>query len=1309
MAEANAVRQHMSAIDKELTHIANRAEKKGAAVGRVAPVDKKADPTQFSPDAQDPASELMGAFAVGADNLIIRLNKKGNLSTLLHETGHLFLEMEGRFAAEQGVTENQQAILDWLGAETFTDITREQHEKWARSYEAYLREGLAPSNALRSAFSAFGLWLRRIYATLTDLDVRLDDDVRQIFDRLLASETAIAEIRANPAYDSLFKSQEQAGMTDEQWAEYQAKKKKAATRAQENLDRTLVDELRRHKTKEWRQERAEIAEDEKIRIKAQPIYQAHTEARMGSMDVREVKDILGLAESDKLPPKLNMISRKPRNGEAGVSVEAIASSFNLDPKEMLQQFAELPAIGPQAETLAQQRMLEKYGDVLNDGTIEEEAAHAMHNGDQEALLVQELRTLKRQAKSTRTIDRKYIKAKAQQHVGTMTRKQLKPERFRRNERKAAVKASQAKSPDAALQAKIQQAVNFYLYSEAVKARDKFDTNLKQVRKAKRAKYDDRKVMNEEYGNAAREHLNMYDFRVGLPKKASPQDIAARKASAEKVLNWFRSQVPVAPGEKVSNDNIDMAGDLHLWDINLIEALKLKENDPEGYANYKFPHYADMTVDQMQGIADMNRHLVHVGRQLSDTVKSEFKAKQARAVLSIRENSDGRKGGNFGETGVGKWSRFLGDWGYGMVTLKNLLRRADNAWDRKDQQGVMDEYIHQPLEESQATEITLGLEMREMFETELAGLSEVGLKSHRKTNFKFESGEEVDWSEQGIFYMSLLWGTQSGREALLDGYGMTETEAMSVMSTLAPAQLEMLNKVWKVLDHLWPELQAASFRRYGVAPEKIDTSPFMVNGVEMDGGYAPLSYLPGTGRGPQTADDDLRSFHGADTSATLGKASALYERLGSGGRKPKLAVDLIQTSVDRNIHFIAFADSSFAINNLLKSSSVRNEMAKYHSLEFYNAIVKTVRGVTIGQRDTLRSSWLNTTLGQLRAALTARHLSYSVKNSVEQFSTLPLAVEEVGAAGFAKASIELMDPALREDISEQIHRLAPYMKDRATFVNREAAMNMKKLTASKTSKMWQDFAHNGFIMQSTVDKMFAYPIWWAKFNAIMEEGAVNDNGALDYEALEQHAARAATQAVVSTVGSGADLHLGGMYQSTNHEAVKLFTMFGSWWNMRFNRMYRESHGFQATNAEIYKNPYLYSSFVVTPLAVGVMTAILTFDAPEDEDAAAEWVAQRFGTQIIGGIAGVKDIYSVTTQGYANQSVYSGGLNAVGMVASGTTAVVKGEKDVADWLGLLFTGASTVLPLHGSRQLEKIVEGVQATDDRGPLEILIQGKR
>ena len=97
----------------------------------------------------------------------ITLGRNADLSTFLHETGHVWLEELRADAllveAPESLRRDWALVRGWLGIADGTAPTLVQHEQWARGVDAYFREGRAPSLELADVFSRFRAWLVQVY------------------------------------------------------------------------------------------------------------------------------------------------------------------------------------------------------------------------------------------------------------------------------------------------------------------------------------------------------------------------------------------------------------------------------------------------------------------------------------------------------------------------------------------------------------------------------------------------------------------------------------------------------------------------------------------------------------------------------------------------------------------------------------------------------------------------------------------------------------------------------------------------------------------------------------------------------------------------------------------------------------------------------------------------------------------------------------------------------------------------------------------------------------------------------------------
>jgi hypothetical protein len=147
-----------------------------------------------------------GSITLGEARNTIKLFKTANASTFMHESAHDWLEEMMRDAQDERAPDDLRRDADtvrkYVNAKTDGSIPTRGHEKFARSFERYLMEGVAPSRELAGVFAKFKDWLTQIYQTVQKLKAPITDDIRAVFDRLLAAQperTVVAPERASSA------------------------------------------------------------------------------------------------------------------------------------------------------------------------------------------------------------------------------------------------------------------------------------------------------------------------------------------------------------------------------------------------------------------------------------------------------------------------------------------------------------------------------------------------------------------------------------------------------------------------------------------------------------------------------------------------------------------------------------------------------------------------------------------------------------------------------------------------------------------------------------------------------------------------------------------------------------------------------------------------------------------------------------------------------------------------------------------------------------------------------------------------------
>ncbi len=129
---------------------------------------------------------------------IVELYKNANAATLSHEMMHHVVDLyqtaikTGK--ASEEVVKDFETLNKFVGAKDGEAWTESQHEKVTSAYETYLSEGKAPSAELMNVFEKFKTWMKRIYKKIIRQPIEINDDVRQVFDRMLASDEQIAGV-----------------------------------------------------------------------------------------------------------------------------------------------------------------------------------------------------------------------------------------------------------------------------------------------------------------------------------------------------------------------------------------------------------------------------------------------------------------------------------------------------------------------------------------------------------------------------------------------------------------------------------------------------------------------------------------------------------------------------------------------------------------------------------------------------------------------------------------------------------------------------------------------------------------------------------------------------------------------------------------------------------------------------------------------------------------------------------------------------------------------------------------------------------
>ena len=507
--------------------------------------------------------EMRGGFDPKRLNTV--LTEQSDYSTFVHETAHFYLTALFRMAelpnATQQMKDDVQTVLDWFGVDSLAtwngmslEEQRKYHERWAYNHEIYVFEGKAPSIKMQTLFDQFSAWLRRVYKSIRDelntiykqehgedLPI-LTGEVRQVMDRMLASDEQIRQAETVRGMVPLYQNQQESGMSDSEWAAYQEMMKESTDASIADLTNASLRQMRwmsnaRSKLlKEMQKQTAEIRKDMRAQvtkeIEQEPIYRALRWLKYGEMTTPEGEEIkvtagnkLKLEDVKAMYPENKAgIQDVPDFQKLGYGQYGMLAAEGLNPDlaadmfgftsgdQLVRTLLDTPSLKEAIDTRTDQRMLEEYGDMSDPKQMNLAVERALHNEARARFVAVELRhaakatapvrvmlEAARQA-ARRIVENKLVRdTKASEYSAAETRALKQAE--------AAMKKGDSEAVTKALQNRL---LNNQLTAEAAKATQEIEKGLRYFRKVQTDKM--RQRIGAEYGDQIDQLLERFELK-----------------------------------------------------------------------------------------------------------------------------------------------------------------------------------------------------------------------------------------------------------------------------------------------------------------------------------------------------------------------------------------------------------------------------------------------------------------------------------------------------------------------------------------------------------------------------------------------------------------------------------------------------------------------------------------------------------------------------------------------------------------------------------------------------------------------------
>ncbi len=1068
-----------------------------------------------------------GQIQIGPDRAMqISLFKGADLSTFLHESGHFFLEVYRDVATAEDAApqlrSDLDALLKWFGVESADQIGVDQHEQFARGFEAYLGEGKAPTPELQSVFSQFKQWILGIYRSLQNLDVELTDEVRGVFDRMLASQEEIEAAQARVGFEPIARDLAEAqalGMTERQFADYQAQVAGAREQAEADLMAQLQEADARARERWWKDELATIRSEVEAEVEATPIVRAYRvltgRKEAGGKPLPEQlqgmkldRAVLAVTYGDGLLDKMGRVYAR----KGGTHPDEAAALLGFSSGDELVQGLwtvrqTLAGVGAEADA----RMQARHGEPMTDGTLPQRALDAVHGSRKIQLLERELGVLADLAREPRP-NRRELKAVAEAVLSTKTARQIRPNEYLVAERKAARTAAQAATKGRygeALQAKRQQALNAVLFAEARALQQEVESKVGFIRRQMTPK------ARERLGKAGADYLEAMDT---IADTYEFRDVSGRTVARRQSLRqWVEAR---------------QAED----DLTAISDALLARVEAESVTNY-----ADLPITEFRELHDAVTNIARLARLknqlLGNKDQRDWESAQAELAGAIRgaiaegkplplSDADLTAMQKVGATYTG-----LMDWVLRPETVVEWLDGGET--------GPWHDFLWNQAEAAQQQRIELRNRVGDMLEHTMKALTPAQRADLNRLVYVPSLGRSL--SKNTIVAVALNMGNAGNRDKLMRGgfigknaevVQFSPQNIAEMLGHLTPADAQMVQGIWDAVNSLWPDIVEQQRRLSGVAPEQVEPTPLIFTAadgsmVSLRGGYYPAVYDPRAGAG------GVKQARAAEDQIMGGTFSRAMTSKGHTKERTEYAAPMLL-----DYHRVLSRHLNDVITDVSHRGYVKQALRVLEDQELKNLI-----------QQRLSEGAYHALYGSVKNAVRGASVSEPGSSMAEKIGDAVLTNTAVAALGFrlplvfANTVVAPIQAAARVDpkylatgyaayyrnpgkMTEMIHSLSPFMEERANSLDSSYQVVLGKLSGKRgiraaAMKMAME------VHRWTVP-LAERAIWLGRYQQAQAQGAGIDE-----------AVRLADKSIRTTQQAGAPKDLSAAERDPRYKWVRMF--------------------------------------------------------------------------------------------------------------------------------------------------------------------------
>lgn len=1135
-----------------------------------------------------------GNVAIRPDGYTIAIGKHADLSTLVHESAHIFQEemrrIEAAGMADERMLADMRTLNAWLARFDDDDALRAEYDKrlkglpgfektfrklsaeekefardtakreyFARGFEAYLREGAAPSEGLRAAFERFKTWLLTVYKHARSLGVELSDDVRGAFDRMLATEQEVEAAAAANELFALTKQQLDAlGLTGAD-REYAANLMTSAKQRAATLTDQARNRDRNARRKTWAQEaRADL-----LRM---PVYAARAEIRSTGRHIN-AEALAALYGEEAAAMLRSKVGPGAVRKEGGQDPDIVAARHGFsDGAHMLRAIQDADSLTARITETVNAREAE------HDAAIDpaayllqsEEAARQIElvggylarNLGRDGVKQQAIARAARES----LLDMPMGKARSHKSFAAAMSRALK------RERAATARGDFA----AAFAANTQARLNLEFTRQALDIAERQQRTEREIRRFARMKKADPDARYTVNDIGMRYILAKYDARLGEGR------------NADTIRAWVQGREE--DGYPMHLDETVLYGVGRDWrEASLAE----------------FENVAD-TVNQIIAVERNTRKL------LTDANKAEFAAVERKLVETVHTYREAKpikliEEESFIPRGLRKAHAFH-------TKIEALCIALDggkplgNNWSR----------IYKPINDAANRRGQYYKALRDRLQSKtLFGAyseKELAAMAHKKA-YVPELGESITRGQR--IMMALNMGNDGNYRRMQRGGGYTDAQIRAAVSSLDRRDWTFVQGIWDTFEGYKEEAFALQEEVAGLRPSAVEARPLTValpdgDSMSLRGGYFPVIYNR-KHAGPDLSD---KLLGGDSPSFAMTRQGHLKERTATGAGTP-LDYNLagIVRSLNDVITDITFRKAHIDVGRTLRSRAYRRAVESTVGPEMYQAMVAWLKDAARENRvRTAGENWLRWG----RTSSTIMAMGFKVTTMLTQPIGFTQTIEQIGWADAAQGLNMAYGGGMRGffEMRDWVRSVSPMMAQRMTTYDRDVTdatadfarqeltpgTLLDSVTPSGLLRVEKWLKKNAFVPMAAFQYGVDLPTWLGAHAKGLRDFGGSDIQARDY----------ADSIVRLSQGSGQAKDLAHIQRGP--EFLKAATMFYSYFSTLYNLT-------AARVSDVHMNRDAASalraanSFLLLVAVPAVLSELVAGRGPEDDEDFLSWAAKQ----------------------------------------------------------------------------------------------------